>query len=237
MKINDLVRGAMLEIGALEAGEDPTPSEYEDILQKLNAMLGRWGTKHILIPASVSESFSLSAGTASYTMGSGGTASSVRAMKILDTAYIRDSGNVDYRVRVISESEYNDLSIKGLQSRPQKLYYDQGYPTGTIYFYPTPDATETAYINSLKPLSEIALSGITDDFNLGREYEEAIQLNLAIRIAPMFGERVTQELILFADEALEDLEVLNLSNKVRRVARTDPGLPGVVGQRYDINAG
>lgn len=237
MKINNLIKGAMFEIGAIESGESPTPEENKDVLQKLNALLGRWGSQSILIPAATSENFSLVVGTANYTMGSGGTASSVRAMKILDTAFIRDSGNTDHRVRVISESEYNEISNKTTQSRPNRLYYDADNATGNIYFYPTPNAVETAYIESLKPLSEIALSGITATFDLGREYEEAVQLNLAVRIAPMFGARVTPELLAFANEAYDDVVALNASNKVRRIARPDPGLPGIVGVGYDINSG
>lgn len=236
MNINDLIKGAMQEIGAIASGESPTPDENKDVLRKLNAMLARWATKTLLIPASTSENFSLSAGTAQYTMGSGGTASSARAIRIVD-AFIRDSASIDYPVKIISQSEYNEIADKAVRSRPYKLFYDAVYATGYINFYPTPDATETAYIESLKALSEISMSGITGTFNLDREYEEAVQLNLAIRIAPMFGKSVSVELASFAEEALNDIMVLNSAMKTRTSVRADVGIPGVAGDRYDINSG
>jgi hypothetical protein len=236
MKINDLVKASMLEIGAVASGELPTADENEDVLRKLNSMLARWATKKTLIPASTSESFSLAAGTAQYTMGSGGTASSARAIRIIN-AFIRDSANIDYPVEIISEAEYNAIADKTVQSRPYKLFYDAPYGTGYINFYPTPGAVETAHIESLKPLSEIALSGISGDFNLDREYEEAVQLNLAIRIAPMFGRSVSAELAVFAEEALSDIMSLNAATKTRKRVRADIGIPGIRGRRYNINSG
>lgn len=236
MNINDLIKGAMMDIGVVASGETPSADDYNDVLRKLNSMLGRWGSKSLLIPASVSESFSLVASTAQYTMGSAGTASSVRAVSIL-SAFIRDSGNIDHHVDIISERQFNEIPNKALTGRPYLLFYDPGATTGYINFYYTPDSTETAYIESVKPLTEIALSGVTGTFNLPREYEEAVQLNLAIRIGPMFGKPASPKLEADALEAYDDILALNAANKYRRQAQLDVGIPGIASAKYDINAG
>jgi len=237
VSVRGIIEGAMMDIGALAAGETPEADNLKDILRKLNSMLGRWGAKKLLVPASTTEYFTLVAGTAQYTMGDAGTASTIRATKILNNAFIRDSGDRDYPVRVISEDEYNEIPDKTTRGRPYLLFYDAGYSTGYINFYYTPDAAETAYIESIKPLGEITLDNITDYFNIPREYEEAIQLNLAIRIAPMFGRTVSVQLGTDAADAYDDLMALNAGNKVRRRATLDAGLPGVASAIYNINSG
>ena len=98
-----------------------------------------------------------------------------------------------------------------------------------------PAAIETAYIESVKPLS--AITDVTDDFNLPRIYEEAVRTNLAVRIAPMFGRSVSPELAVLADGSYDDLLSLNAGNRNRRSVKMGAGLPGVVGTRYDINSG
>ena len=78
MTVSDLIKDAAMEIGALAVGETLSAEVQKGILARFNSLLGRWGTKSILIPASVSENFALAAGTGQYSMGLAGTASSAR---------------------------------------------------------------------------------------------------------------------------------------------------------------
>ena len=237
MTIGELIKDAMLDISAVASGENPTPEEYRDCLRRFNSLIGSWAAQSILLLASTSENFELVAGTAQYSMGSEGTASDIRAEKLLDSTFIRDSGNTDHPVKLISEAEYNRISLKTLQVRPYNVFYDTSYPIGYINFYPVPDAVETAYIESLKPISEVALSDISSTLNLSRPYEEALRTNLAIRIAPMFQKKVPAEIAAIAVESYDSLIILNAGNKKRRRVEMDAGLPGVVGSRYNINTG
>ena len=234
--VKEMCIAAMQEIGVLAGAEEPHPDDLNDVLMRFNQMMGRWGAKKLMVPASTSENFSLEVGTASYSMGSGGTASSVRATQVTN-CFIRDSGNIDHPVDILSEEEYNEITDKTLQGRPYKVFYDPSFALGYLRFYYTPDAVETVYIESIKPLTGVTLANVTNSFNLPREYDEAVRLNLAVRISRMFGKSVTPDLATDAEDAYNDILILNASNKSRKLAKLDIGIPSVVGPRYDINAG
>jgi len=193
-------------------------------------MLEVWSTKQILVHASAEDNFALVAGTASYTMGTAGTASSTRAKKI-HNAFIRDSDNYDHAVEIISENQYNAISKKTTQSRPYWLFYDPKYPLGYIYLYPTPDAVETAYIESLQLLQSI--TNVTTTISLPGEYEEPIIYNLAIRLAPEHEVPIPNEVMAIAMASLDAIGVLNAANQIETVP-LDPGIAGG-GLMYDID--
>lgn len=227
-----LIKVALRSIGAIATAETPKHAEEQDAFDAMKRMLELWSTKQILIYASAEDNFSLVGGTSSYTMGSGGTASSVRAKKILN-AFVRDSSNYDHPVEIIAENQYNAIPSKTTRSRPKQLFYDPTYALGTINLYPTPNAAETMYIESLKLLT--SLTTVTTILSLPGEYEEAIIYNLAIRIAPEHGLPIPIEVAALANSSLNAITVLNASNQISPVA-LDPGVTGG-GKLYNINIG
>lgn len=202
----------------------------QDALSDLKRMLAVWSTRQILIPASAEDNFALVVGTSTYTMGTAGTASTVRAKKILN-AFVRDSDNYDHPVEIISENQYNGIPDKTASSRPYWLFYDPKYAVGTINLYPTPDATETVYIESLQLLQD--LDDVTTTITLPDEYEEAIIYNLAVRLAPEHEVPILPEVGAIAMASLSAIIVLNAANQVEKVP-LDPGITGA-GRRYNIN--
>ena len=134
----------------------------------MKRMLEVWSTKQILVPASAEDNFALEAGTSTYTMGTAGTASTVRAKKIVN-AFVRDSGDSDHPVEIISENQYNAITAKTTRGRPYLLFYDPKYAVGVINLYYTPDTAETMYIESLQLLQD--LDAVTDTVTLPGDYE------------------------------------------------------------------
>lgn len=228
--VQELLKDSLRKIGVIATGQTPTNDELQDALRDLNRMLEVWSTKQIQVFASAEDNFSLVAGTVSYTMGTAGTASSVRAKKIL-SGFTRDSDNYDQPVEIISEKQYNAIPDKTTQGRPYYLFYDPKYALGYIYLYPTPDSTETMYIESLK-LLHTAFTALTTTVSLPGEYEEAIVFNLAVRMAPEYGLPVPIEVAAIAASSLADIIELNASNQVEKVG-LDPGITGS-GRRYNI---
>ena len=229
--VQELIKAAFRKVGAISTGQTPSDGELQDALDDLNRMLETWSTREILTYVSTSENFSMVAGTASYTMGSSGTASSTRAKKILD-AFVRDSSNYDHSVRIIGEGEYNAVKSKTTQSRPNRLFYDPEYPLGVINLYPVPNAAETMYIESQK-LLHTAFTALTTTVSLPGEYEEAIIYNLAVRLAPEHELEVPKLVGAIAVSSLSNIITLNAANKVEPVS-LDPAITGG-GRLYDIN--
>lgn len=161
----------------------PTSTQLDDGLTVLNRTLASWSAERLMVPNVVDESFTLTIGTAVYTIGSGGTFDTTRPVRIVE-GYVRDSANVDTPVDPsMSLDEWARIEDKATRGRPARLYYATEYPLGKIHFDLPPDAAYTFRAWSWKPLSSIASLDTT--VTLPGEYEELIVLSLAVKLAPM----------------------------------------------------
>lgn len=221
-----IVKKAMQKLGVLTKTEEPSADELSDGLSTLNAMLSSWSNESLFVNARVWEDFTLTAGTYEYTIGTGMTFNTARPIVIV-TAFARQS-TIDYAMDIIPDDVYNQfIAQKTVPGRPRFLNFDGGYPTGKIRLYPNPDTTYTLRILSEKELSSYTIDQ-TVQFPPG--WELALQYNLAVLMAPEYGQTVTQELFTIAREtkaAIKDA-----------VARTRPitAQPGVA-NKYNIYTG
>ena len=234
MIVSTLIKSAMRKAGVLSSGESPETTREAEALESLQIMLRSWASKRILVFASIKESFSLIATQSLYTWGIGGNITTTRPHQILGV-FVRDSGGTDYSVEIISEGKYRDISSKTTAGRPEYLFYHPLYPLGAIYLYPTPQDAETMHLESLKPFTETSsFSAVSDTLAFPPNHEEALVYNLAVRIAPEYGVRMSAEAIAIAGNSYDALVILNASNQVEPVKLSLP-----VGNRvtFNINTG
>lgn len=234
MLVSDAIKAAMRKNGLIASGEAPTTNEYADGLSALQSMLRAWAAEKINVFASVNESFTLTASTASYSWGSGGTITTTRPHEIIG-AYVLDSSNYSHPIDIISAGQYRIISAKTLESRPNKLWYDPSYPLSYVYLWPTPDSAETVYVDSFKPFTEASsFSAITDTLSFPPEYEEPIVYNLAIRICSEFGKEAAPTVAAIAVNSFNRIKTLNSSRQVESVRISIPA--SRVQGRYNINS-
>ena len=161
----------------------PTSAERTAALTTLNDLVALWSAERLLVFAVVEEPFTLVVGTNVYTIGSAGTFNTVRPAKIT-AAYLRDSDNTDYPLDVtMALTEYNRISDKQTNARPERLYYAPEYPLGKVHFDSPPDATYTFNVFSWKPLVSFADLDSTT-IVLPAEYVKALTFHLAVDLAP-----------------------------------------------------
>ena len=121
---------------------NPSTDQDDSGLEALNNMISSWSAEGLLVPYNTIESFALTVGKSTYTIGSGGEFDTVRPLRIID-AFIRDSNSDDYPVDVsMTRVEYNAITQKDAEARPTRLYFDPQYPKGKIYFNYEPDTAE-----------------------------------------------------------------------------------------------
>lgn len=170
-------------LGALEAGGVPTTDEYTDGLEALNAMVASWNNEGLMCFAHQEESLTLSASTATYTVGPTGTLVTTRPVAI-DYAWVVAS-NISYPVEIISDEMYGSIQDKTATSTwPTKINYKAGMSNGTITVYPVPSATTTLKLLTRVPLSSFATTATTVTLPPG--WEQALAFNLAVTWAPEF---------------------------------------------------
>jgi len=205
----DVVKRSLQKIGVLVKSEAPSADEASDGLNALNNMLGSWTNDGLLIVSRAWETFTLAGGTALYTMSVGLTFNTPRPVKIL-SAYIR-IGTIDHPLSIIGDEEYNRISFKALRGIPQFLSYDNAFPTDNLRLYPVPAAAYPLFILSEKPITQ--LTTLDSDVNLPDGWEEAMIYNLAMRLAPEYGQQIDPVIADIARKALGAIRINTARNR------------------------
>jgi hypothetical protein len=220
---SDIITAALNKVGVYV----PTTAQQATALQSLNNMISSWGAD-LIQPYQTRESFSLTVGTASYTIGTGGTFSATRPMRI-ESCFLRNSDGYDFPVDIMSKKDYDAISSKSFSARPEKVILLTEYPLAYIIFDNAPDVAYTAYFDFTKQFTEF--STVSDSVSLPSEYKEALVYNLAISCAEDWDRKVSQTVLLRARETKVMILALNASNQPCPIASFDIR----TGSRYNIN--
>lgn len=196
-----IITKAMQKLGVLVKSEAPSADEANDALDALNALLASWSNNSLNIYVRAWENFSLQGGVGEYTIGTGQTFNTTRPLFIVEAHY--RLGNIDYPIQIVKDETYNAIAYKNIQSLPEVLNYDNGYPVGKIRIYPVPSASYTLYMLSEKPLASFTLD---DDVSLPAGWERALINNLAIEIAPDYEQPVQPALLSVAESSLRSIQ-------------------------------
>jgi hypothetical protein len=203
----DLIKGSLRLIGAIATGETPSADELTDALAVLNDMLDSWSLENLtLYQRSTREELSWTSGQQSRTWGASGTFTSARPVDLEFAAILQSS--TEYPLQILSPGEWAQLKQKTLTgSLPTAIYIEGSYPNATMYLWPVPNQTITLVTHTLKPLSSFATAN--DTVSLPPGYSRAIRFNLAIELAPEYGKSISEQILISAQEAKENIKRKN----------------------------
>jgi hypothetical protein len=182
----DIITQALKKAGILGVGQTPLAEDVNDAFSDLNDMLGQWQRKRWLVYHLVTYEH-VGTGAEYYTVGPAGDfAINPRPDKI-ESAFFRqlvqsEPNQVDYPLSIIfAREDYNLIALKQLQSFPQYIFYDSGFPLGKVYPWPLIQSdlyslhiTVKDTLNQFTTLNEV--------IELPLEYFAALKFNLAIRL-------------------------------------------------------
>ncbi len=206
-----LINAAFRSIGVIASGEIATAQELADGLEALKMMLRHWSASSIRLYFLTQDTLALNS-SVSYTIGTGGVCNTLRPEEIKG-GYVKNSNNFDWPLTIIDEAKYRSLSLKSLSGPAQYLWYNPAFPLGVLYFWPL--CSGTAYIDSIKPLTEPSL--ITDTIQFPPSYDEAIKYNLAVRMAPEYAKEPSAIVVALAASALHVIESRNFNSQMNAV--------------------
>lgn len=232
----DIVTRAMRAIQALGSGEVPSANEATDGLIALNAMLDSWSNDGLASYRSVENSFPLTVGTSSYTVGSGGTVNVVRPLDITQ-AYIQDTGGNNYDMTILPRDKWNQIGNRSstiTSQIPSVLFYDPQFPLGVINVFPTPLIAYTCFFDGT--LDQTTFSALTTLLAMPAGYERAYVSNLAMEMV-LLGFETTldqKQLAMLADVASKSLASIKSTNITEQVSDYDPALVSRAKSTYNI---
>ena len=194
--VGDLCTAALFESGWLGVGQVAAAEDMSAALARLQWMLQEWERQRWKVFHLVTL-LHTSTGANSYTIGPGGNidtgVGSVRPDKI-EAAFLRQltqsqPNQIDYPLEILQSMEdYSRIALKQLVSFPGAIFLDTGWPLGTVFTYPVPQANIYALglvVKEQLPSSFVA-GGLTTVLNLPYEYYSAILYNLALRLRNYF---------------------------------------------------
>ena len=203
-----IITSAMRKAGILTKGEAPSADEAADGLEMLNDLLSSISNDSMAVYARTEDVLQLNGGTATYTIGAGGVLNTVRPIKII-AAYGR-SGNVDYSLREVSDEQYATISVKSSGGIPEFINFTNGYPLATLKFYPVPATDYQLFLLSEKQLSSFTLNQTVD---LPAGWNRMLIHNLAVELAPEYGQQVPPEVIQIAKDSKAEIRAAIMASK------------------------
>lgn len=175
-----IVREAYTEAGRLEELQDPTPEQWARGKDRLADLVNLWITQGLKLWLMQDQSITLTSGTASYTLGPGGSIITNRPLRALQ-GYFLDSGNNRRPIYSISWDEWLRLPNTTQTGPITQFLVDKQLTNLVVTFWQTPDATAATgtahlFIETLVTQPNVSL---TDTLGFPTEWYLALIWGLA----------------------------------------------------------
>jgi hypothetical protein len=211
---NDIITSALKKAGVLGVGQTALAEDVNDAYNDMQFMLGQWQRKRWLIYHLVDYACT-GTGQINYTVGPGGQFPINPRPDKIESAFFRQTVNsqpnqVDYPLEIIvAREDYNLIALKQLQTFPQYLFYDSGFPTGLAYPWPVIQASiYELHLTVKETLGQF--TSLTQQIILPLEYMAALVFNLALRLRQAYRLPPDPTLNGLAKDALNVIRNANL---------------------------
>lgn len=221
MRAREIVMRALQLDKILASGEAADAADAALALSSLNAMVESWSLEPSAILVPRMQPLPLIPGISSYTIGPTGDLVTTRPADLLDASFVR-FGDVDQPVRLVTIYDWNAIPVKDVGGWPFALYYDQAIPDGRIHLFPVP--SQGGMVLHVADRDGFAQWPTLDtDIPMGPGYLRALQYNLAVEIADLFGRPVAPNVQRIANGAKRTLK---RQNTIIPTATIDPTING-----------
>lgn len=221
----DLITGALRKIGQYAPGEAVDSQDANDALDTLNGMLDLWSLQHLSVYNQVETVQTISGSQA--TIGVGQTFNIERPYRIVK-AYSRlttGGGSVDFPCQVATLEKYASIGLKSQPGPwPKFVYYNSGWPTGTLIFWPVPSQSVEFHLWTDQVFTALNL---TDVIALPRGYFMGLQYSLCELLCSEYGMGVPPDIRRFAKEFRDLLKAQNATPQAE--AMIDPAIVSMGG--------
>jgi hypothetical protein len=196
---NQFIEAALRTLGVLALDQTPEATEYTNAVIKLNALIGEFRVKGLMVWQRTTYTMSLTA-TNTFNIGTGQTLNTPYPIHLLQAMRLDANTSTRIPMEIIADANYNLLpsSTSGV---PIQLTYQPKMNMGVIKVWPTPDtysvSNVTILLTYLRPLEYFSASTDTADFP--EEWVSAIIYGLALRLAPEYGVPLEDRKLLAAE--------------------------------------
>ena len=201
-----VIINALVVLGMVFPGQTPGSSILNDSFTRLNNMLANWSVDRLMIYGIDRLEYTLTSGTNSYTIGTGGDFNTARPVSITHANIITPSLNLRYKLHLATTEEWGDIVDQSASGTiPTVLYDDYEYPDSTLYFWPTPNSSSTSVeLFVWQQIEQFAT--LADTFDMPPGYEECVTYNLAMELSMVYGRPMSQEAMQVAMRSMANIK-------------------------------
>jgi hypothetical protein len=213
--VGDLATTVLKASGILGIGQSAMPDDLSTFLDLLRALIAQWQKKRWLVFVEQTVSVAASTGAMTYSIGPGLDFDVAGRPDHISRAYVRiipgvAPNLVDVPIEVMDAREdYAMISVKSLESMPAAVYYESGFPSGQVYFWPVPPVGMYGLFLVLKvPLPTYVSTA--DPLNLPDEYIEALIWSMCVRMQMSYGLQARPDQVAAAKQAINTIRQANV---------------------------
>jgi hypothetical protein len=237
---HDLIDDALVELGALAAGDEATPEDQALGLRRLNAMIDGWRIERYTFGMAAAIVFPLTPGVAVYTLGPGGTWAGLRPDTGLEAASLRygyggpAAQQVDAPLRIYTDAELQAVAQPGQATGwPIGVHSNRAFPVATLTFVGVPTTAGLAAVLWYVQVPAYFVD-LTTVYRVPPGVSEMLLYNLAERLSEPETRPLTPHV---ARMAAGTLARFKRQNAPRVTLAVDPALRPGGGGPVDIRTG
>lgn len=236
-----ILNGALQEIGVNATGEVMGGSEGDEALDIFNDFTDSLGVERLGMYAVLRTAKTLTSGTASYTIGTGGDINIARPMWIADAKLVVDTAATyptEIDLDVLDDGSYAAWPSKTLQNtQSMAVYFDHAWTLGLGRIYPLPiPSVSTTQLVLYTPSESIAqVTSLATVVTFPPGTRRMLRKNLAIELAPSYPGCAVSQLLI--EQAKESKAAWKRANVRPMLRRCDDALLSGSNGRWNINTG
>lgn len=186
---DQIIAAALRKVGFAE-GEVPNAAQINYAAEALNALITSWRADGMPVWAMKTYTMPLTANVQDYEIGVGQTINTPVPMKLTQAIRIETTGGTRVPLNIYTDYDFKLLSnFNSTTGVPVQIYYQPRATTGTLRFWPIPDATTasqyTIELTYQRPFEEFDTA--TDEPDFPSYFTRAIIYGLASDLAPEYG--------------------------------------------------
>lgn len=214
MTANALIARSLKLLGVLGAGETADADDALDALDTLNDLVSGWKLDPGWMHTVTRLTKALTAGTASYTFGTGGSINAERPVAILAALLQLDNTATtptEVPLEVLTDQRWQGIPQKTLSGQPAAVFLDRAWTAGlaTLNVWPVTSGSNQTLVLYVPGLPVASFADLTTDYTFPPGYGRALRYNLAKELAGEYGKGLMPSDLEIAASSLADVQRAN----------------------------
>lgn len=138
-----IIKLALKDAGLLQDGDDPTPEQWADGMDRLGDLVNTWQTQGLKLWLNFEQVVPLVAGQVAYTLGPDGSLIDTKPMRVIAGYYVYTAGT-SYPLNPLSWTDYQALPNQTQQGAINGYFVDKQLNNLVVKFWLVPNASIAA---------------------------------------------------------------------------------------------